>query len=128
MKRILLVAAVSAFLRLNSGFSFVGICAGANEPEVSGTVTNPMLHVSGSQLVDAQGKPVIVRGVNLGGWLMWEGWMFGKGFVSESEIVKKLDTLAGFIGYLVVSFVMIVSPVLGQDSRQRTRTQKNDLR
>lgn len=33
------------------------------------------LHVQGTQIVDAQGKAVVLRGVNLGGWLVEEPWM-----------------------------------------------------
>jgi len=31
-----------------------------------------------------------LHAVNLGGWLLWEGWVFGKGLTSESAIVRKL--------------------------------------
>ena len=57
---------------------------------------NPMLHTVGSKLVDARGQPVTLRGVNLGGWLLWEGWIFGEGFRSESDLLKQLNSLAGF--------------------------------
>lgn len=33
------------------------------------------VHVQGTQLVGPDGKPVTVRGVNLGGWLVQEPWM-----------------------------------------------------
>ncbi len=35
----------------------------------------PMLHARGTQIVDAAGRPVVLRGVNLGGWLVEEPWM-----------------------------------------------------
>jgi aryl-phospho-beta-D-glucosidase BglC (GH1 family) len=90
------VALVYADINFERLLSLAEMSASANEPATSGTAANPMLHTSGAQLVDAQGQPVKLRGVNLGGWLMWEGWMFGEGFVSETELVKKLNTLAGF--------------------------------
>jgi len=33
------------------------------------------LHAQGTQIVDATGKTVVLRGVNLGGWLVEEPWM-----------------------------------------------------
>ncbi|MBV9850411.1 MAG: cellulase family glycosylhydrolase [Armatimonadetes bacterium] len=35
----------------------------------------PLLHTQGAQIVDARGNVVILRGVNLGGWLVEEPWM-----------------------------------------------------
>jgi len=35
----------------------------------------PRLHAQGVQIVDAQGHPVVLRGINLGGWLVEEPWM-----------------------------------------------------
>lgn len=37
--------------------------------------TLPMLHAQGTQIVDATGHPVVLRGINLGGWLVEEPWM-----------------------------------------------------
>jgi endoglucanase len=34
-----------------------------------------MLHTSGNKIVDASGKPVALRGFNLGGWFIIEAWM-----------------------------------------------------
>ena len=57
--------------------------------------TNLMVHQSGRQLVDAQDRALQLRGVNLGGWLLWEGWIFGKGFTSQTGFEDKLTELAG---------------------------------
>src|SRR5690349_21355568 len=35
----------------------------------------PSLHPDGTRMVDASGKPVVLRGCNLGNWLMLEAWM-----------------------------------------------------
>ena len=35
----------------------------------------PWLHAEGTRIADQDGKPVILRGVNLGGWLVEEMWM-----------------------------------------------------
>jgi len=57
---------------------------------------NPMLHQSGLRIVDGAGRPVKLRGVNLAGWLQWEGFLFGKGiFTSYSKIIGKLELLVG---------------------------------
>ncbi len=37
--------------------------------------TLPFLHAQGTQIVDPAGHPVVLRGVNLGGWLVEEPWM-----------------------------------------------------
>ena len=66
----------------------------------------PMIAASGSKLVDPNGSTIILKGCNLGNYLMLESWMFGKtlgvgpdhsvsrrGFclshASESDLAKK---------------------------------------
>jgi len=57
---------------------------------------NPMVHQEGSQLIGLDGEPLRLRGVNLGGWLLWEGWQYGRGgMVSETEMMRRLTELAG---------------------------------
>jgi hypothetical protein len=57
---------------------------------------NPMLHQQGTRIVDEQGKEVKLRGVNLGGWLVWEGWIFGKGVLtSQTTILTRLEKAVG---------------------------------
>ena len=57
---------------------------------------NPMLHQQGTQLVDEQGRPVQLRGVAVGGWLIWEGWIFGNGILTpEATIVSRLEKVVG---------------------------------
>lgn len=56
---------------------------------------NSMVHQSGRAIVDGRGQPLKLRGVNLGGWLLWEGWIFGDGFSSQTAIEKKLSKLVG---------------------------------
>lgn len=40
---------------------------------------NPMVHQVGKTVIGLDGKQLTLRGVNLGGWLLWEGWEYGKG-------------------------------------------------
>ena len=59
---------------------------------------NSMLRQSGTRIVDADGKPVTLRGVNLGGWLLWEGWIFGQPdwpifSISETTLLDGLTQL-----------------------------------
>jgi len=57
---------------------------------------NPMVHQIGNIIVDPNQKPLRLRGVNLGGWLLWEGWDFSKGTdISENKIDAGLTNLVG---------------------------------
>jgi hypothetical protein len=56
---------------------------------------NPCLHIEGNSLKDGSGKIVVLRGVNLGGWLLWEGWIWGGGLTSESALRERIDNLVG---------------------------------
>lgn len=56
---------------------------------------NPMWHADGQRLVDGHGTAVHMRGVNLGNWLLWEGWMFGGIHASESKIYGRLSEALG---------------------------------
>lgn len=37
--------------------------------------TTPRLHADGTRIVDPDGNPVVLRGVNLGGWMFHETWI-----------------------------------------------------
>ncbi|CAN5176442.1 hypothetical protein BH09BAC5_BH09BAC5_24040 [soil metagenome] len=49
----------------------------------------------GNVIRDSTGKTVRLNGVNLGGWMLWEGWIWGGGFTSETKIQTNLELLAG---------------------------------
>lgn len=55
------------------------------------------VHTSGEQLVDASGKPLILRGINLGNWFEPEGYMFhfDNGPQSPREIEDLTKELIG---------------------------------
>jgi hypothetical protein len=71
------------------------IVAAASPPE-----PNPMLHASGTRLVDGLGAPIRLRGVFLDNWLLWSGNGFGAGFASETTIKRRLAEALGDAGAL----------------------------
>lgn len=54
---------------------------------------------NGQTIVDSTGKSIQLKGVNLGGWLLWEGWIWGGSFTSQGDIKKNLTTIAGQTEY-----------------------------
>ncbi len=57
---------------------------------------NSMLHQDGTKIVDEDGTEVHLRGVNLGGWLNWEGYIFGKGILTpQTTILTRLEKAVG---------------------------------
>src|SRR6516165_6690915 len=54
------------------------------------------IHAAGTRLVDGQGNDFAVKGINLGNWLVPEGYMFKfKQARSPKEIVGTIETLVG---------------------------------
>ena len=41
------------------------------------STAQPFLHTKGKAIVTADGKPFLIKGTNLGNWLVPEGYMFG---------------------------------------------------
>ena len=88
MKSSLLIAIYVAAMLVSP----LGRSALAQAPHPS----NPMLHQQGTRIVDGHGNEVHLRGANLGGWLLWEGWIFGKGMLtSETTILNRLEKAVG---------------------------------
>lgn len=59
----------------------------------------PMLRAQGTQWVTAEGKPVALKGVNLGNWLMLEFWMMGqrsKDLDDQCTLEATLDKRFGY--------------------------------
>ena len=57
---------------------------------------NRMVHRVDDQIVDGSGRPLKLRGVNLGGWLLWEPWMWGGHLdASESKLSGRLEGIVG---------------------------------
>jgi len=55
------------------------------------------VRASGTSIVDGTGAPILLRGANLGGWLLWESYLIrlnGEGW-TESRIKRALVDVAG---------------------------------
>lgn len=55
----------------------------------------PFLKVNGTKIVNEAGKEVVLKGVNLGGWLMMEGYMFGGRNTPEHEFKSSFEKALG---------------------------------
>jgi hypothetical protein len=64
---------------------------------VFATAQSGFVHTQGKQLVDGAGKPLLLRGTNLGDWLVPEGYMlkFDGGPQSPRQIEALTQTLLG---------------------------------
>lgn len=78
--------------------SIVDACAN-QIPESDNTNRVPFIHAvygpRGGCIVDGEGKKIKFRGVNLGGWLMWESWIWGDGLSGESPMNDRLSAALG---------------------------------
>jgi endoglucanase len=63
----------------------------------SGRATTPdFIHADGTRLVDGSGENFAIKGINLGNWLVPEGYMFKfKHALSPTEIAGVVATLVG---------------------------------
>jgi endoglucanase len=63
-----------------------------------------MLRASGPKMVNASGQEVVLKGMNLGGWMLQEGYMMKPGFGGTQGSIKKLLYNAGQSDAQVESF------------------------
>jgi endoglucanase len=57
---------------------------------------NNMVHQEGRTIVDANNRPLRLRGVMAEGWLQWEGDVWGKALLaSDSKIRERLNAMVG---------------------------------
>lgn len=68
----------------------VVICLGINSPAQS------FLHAKGKDIVTADGRPFIMHGINLGNWLVPEGYMFHFKKASSPRLIN--ETITELIG------------------------------
>ena len=69
-----------------------------------------ILHVSGNKITDQSGHQVILRGVNLGGWLVTENWMCGITDTTDSGGRSALKTLEKLYSPSPVSYTHLTLP------------------
>jgi endoglucanase len=64
---------------------------------LTGTVSAQYLRVSGTKIVDGEGKEVILRGMGLGGWMLQEPYMLEMSGIAgtQHEIRSKIVSLVG---------------------------------
>ena len=55
----------------------------------------PFLKINGTKIVNEAGVEVVLKGVNLGGWLMMEGYMFGGRNTPEHEFKASFEKTLG---------------------------------
>ena len=79
---------MSKFRLLQVSLLFLGLAAQGNAQ---------FAHTDHKQIVDAAGKPLLVRAINLGNWLVPEGymWLFEGGPQSPTEIQALVFELLG---------------------------------
>ena len=53
------------------------------------------LHADGQRIVDGAGRPVLLRGMGLGGWMVQEGYMLKAGNLPQHVIRAKITELIG---------------------------------
>jgi len=56
----------------------------------------PFLHTKGKEIVTADGKPFVIKGTNLGNWLVPEGYMFHYKKATSPRLIN--ETLIELIG------------------------------
>jgi hypothetical protein len=66
-------------------------------PPAAPAIPAGFVHQSGTRLLDGVGNSLKLRGVDLAGYLMWEGWIWGPpmAYVGESAMMANLTKLVG---------------------------------
>jgi endoglucanase len=80
---------------------FCLLAAWATFPALAQT---PLLRANGPKIVDAQNHEVLLQGMNLGGWLLQEGYMMKPGYSGTQGSVKKVLYQAGMSDAAVEKF------------------------
>jgi len=88
-------------MRFRSLLSFALL---ASLPSLAQTTTSPLLRAEGPKIVDAQHHEVLLQGMNLGGWLLQEGYMMRPGYGGTQGAVKKVLYSAGLSDAQVEKF------------------------
>ena len=75
-----------------------GLTAASQTESVQGVTSSSFLRTSGTSIVNGNGQTVQLRGVNLGSWLIMEGWMTpldSSGLPDEYGVIQTLDNRFG---------------------------------
>jgi hypothetical protein len=74
----------------------LGFAALATATASAATSAPGFLGTNGTQIVDGQGKPLILRGMGLGGWMLQEGYMLKLGDLGQQHVIhRRLAELVG---------------------------------
>lgn len=77
-------------------------CATETDSETTASLATGFVHREGTRIIGNDGQPLVLRGVNLGGWLMQEGWIMGGVLLGsgngEQTIHARLTELYGAAG------------------------------
>jgi hypothetical protein len=82
-----------SFLLISIAFFLCAANGSRKDPisfQPTNTVAKNFVHVENRQLLDSNSRPLILKGVNLGSWLLWEAWIWGGGLHSETWINKTI--------------------------------------
>jgi endoglucanase len=55
------------------------------------------VHRQGDLIKDGGGNTIRLEGVNLGGWLLWEAWIWGGGFTQEKTMYERIENKIGAV-------------------------------
>jgi endoglucanase len=92
--RVQMLACVAALIPM--AFAGCGPIGGAAYAATTNAATADFIHAEGTRLVDGHGENFAIKGINLGNWLVPEGYMFKfKHALSPSEIAGLVETLVG---------------------------------
>jgi aryl-phospho-beta-D-glucosidase BglC (GH1 family) len=74
--------------------AFITCCTACRKDPISFQPDNKanesFVHVADGRLLDGDKNPLTIKAVNLGGWLMWESWIWGGGLNSETSVMKTI--------------------------------------
>lgn len=74
------------------------LTSATQQESVQAVISSSFLHTSGTNIVNAAGQTIELRGVNLGSWLIMEGWMSpldSSGLPDEYGVIQTLDNRFG---------------------------------
>lgn len=86
---------VGTFFGFGCGSAVIDSAPAVAVPDDPGP--NPFWHADGDTIVNGNGDRVVIRGMNVGGWMIWESWMWGGGWQGETDMRAKFVEAAGTV-------------------------------